>query len=62
MIRIGRLGEPAEHRRQQLALNLSLPGDTLAERRYVTQRGRRIGVAECPQPIEGGVRGQPQLL
>ena len=56
-----RLSEPAEHRRQQLTLNLSLSGDTLAERRYVAQRGRRIRIAECSQPIEGRVGGQPEF-
>ena len=42
----GAAGEPAEHRRQQLPLDLGLPGDALAEGGDVPQRGLGVGVAE----------------
>ena len=61
MIGTRRVGEPAEHRGQQLPLDLRLPGDTLAERADVPQRSIRIGEPERLQPVEGGVRGQPQF-
>ena len=62
MIRIGRVREPAEHRRQQLALDLGLPGDALTECGDVPQRGGWVGVAQRLQPVERGVGGQPQLV
>ncbi len=60
-VRVGRAGKPAEHRRQQLALDLGLAGDALTERGDVPQRRLRVGVAQRLQPVERGVGGQPQL-
>src|SRR5512133_230524 len=62
MIRIRRAREPAEHRRQQLTLNLGLPRDTLAECCYVAQRGCWVGITKRLQPVQSRVRSQPELL
>ena len=47
----GRVGEPAEHGRQQLPLDLGLPGDPLAEGGDVPEGGLGVGVAEGLEPV-----------
>ena len=59
---LGALGEPAEHGRQQLPLDLGLPGHALAERADVPQRGLRVGVTQRLQPVLRRLGGEPQLL
>ena len=60
-VRVGRLGEPLEHRRQQRALDVGGAGDARGERLEVPQRGLRVGVAERGEPVPGRLRGQPGL-
>ena len=59
---LGAVGEPAEHRRQQLPLDLGLPGDALAEGGDVPEGGLGVGVAERLEPVLRRGLGQPQLL
>jgi len=62
VVGVGPGGEPAQHRRQQLPLDLGLSAHPLAERFDVPQRGPRIGVPERPQPRLGRLGGEPDGL
>ena len=49
-VRVGGAGEPAEHHRQQRALDRGPPGDAGGERLEVAQRAGRVAVAERLEP------------
>ncbi len=60
-VRVGRVGEPAQHDRQQGALDGGLAGDAGGQRLQVAQRGGRVVVAEGDQPLPGRLGAQPGL-
>ena len=59
---VGRVGEPAEHHRQQRALDRGAPRHPGGQRLEVPQRARGVGVAERLQPRAGRLRGEPGLV
>ena len=61
-IRLGGVGEPAQHDRKQSALDGRAPRDSTRECLEVTQGSGRIGVAERLEPLPGRLRRQPGVV
>jgi hypothetical protein len=61
-VRVGGVGEPAEHRRQQRLLDHRAPRDAGRQRLEVAQGDRRLGEAERLQAGLRRGRGEPGLL
>ena len=60
-VRVGRVGEPLEHHRQQRPLDRRGPRDPAGQRLEVAQRRLRVEVAERRQPGPGRLRAQPAV-
>ena len=60
-IRVGLVGEPAEHDREQLALDGGPPADALGEGLEVAQRAAWVAEAERRQPLAGGLGGETHV-
>ena len=60
-VRVGGVGEPLEHHRQQGALDRRGPGDARGHRLEVPQRRRRVLVAECREPGAGRLGREPHV-
>ena len=61
-VRVGRVGEPLQHHRQQGALDVGGARDPARQRLEVAQRGLRVGVAERGQPGLRRLQRQPRLV
>ena len=53
---VGRVGEPSEHDREQLAHHARVPGEAGAELAQRVARARDVGEAERAEPFLGGRR------
>ena len=61
-VRVGGVGEPLEHHREQGALDRRGPGDARGHRLEVPQRRRRVLVAECREPGRGRLGREPNVV
>ena len=61
-IRLGRVGQPAQHYRQQRPLDRRSPGHAGSQRLDVAQRARGIDIPERLEPLRGRRRSQPGRL
>src|SRR6185369_189358 len=57
-VRVGRVREPLEHRREQRALDGRGPGETAGQRLEVTQGAAGIGVPEGGEALSGRLGGE----
>ena len=60
-VRVGLVGEPAEHHRQQLALDGGPSAEALGERLEVPQRAARVAETQRGQPLSGRLGGEPHV-
>ena len=60
-IRVGLVGEPAEHDRQQLALDGGPPADAAGERLEVAQRATGVAETQRGQPLARGLGSEPHV-
>ena len=60
-IRVGLVGKPAQHDRQQGSLDRSSPTEPAGQSFKMAHRPRRVAKAQRGQTFTGGLRGQPRL-